>query len=40
MLYSIQILFVRSRKKNYIFALSFKFLYKQTPDDDRLDRNM
>jgi hypothetical protein len=26
--------------KIYIFTLDFKFLYKQTPNDDRLGRNM
>jgi hypothetical protein len=26
--------------KFYIFTLNFKFSYKQTPDDVRLDRNM
>jgi hypothetical protein len=27
-------------KKFYIFTLSFKFLYKQMPDDDQHDQNM
>jgi hypothetical protein len=26
--------------KFYIFTVRFKFLHKQTPDDDWLDRNM
>jgi hypothetical protein len=31
---------LRDLAKFYTFTLSLKFLYEQTPDDDRLARNM